>query len=47
MVSLLEERANLIALAANSLYAACDLILLCSEPLLELHFVAFAIAEAS
>lgn len=47
MVSLLDEGTELIALTTDGFYVALDLILLCAEPLLELHFVALAIAESS
>ena len=47
MVSLLDEGSELLALATDCFYIALDLILLSGEPLLELHFVALAIAEPS
>ena len=47
MVSLLDEEADLFALATDGFYIALDLVLLCGEPLLQLHFVALAIAEPS
>jgi hypothetical protein len=47
MVSLLNEGANLFTLAADCFYASLDLLLLCGQPLLELHLVAFAVAESS
>jgi hypothetical protein len=46
VVALLDEGAELFVLAADCFYAALDLVLLGCEPLLELHFVAFAVAEA-
>jgi hypothetical protein len=47
VISLLEEGANLVALAADCFYAASDLVLLGCETLLELHLVSFAVAETS
>lgn len=47
VVSLLDEGAELLALPTDCFYVALDLLLQCVEPLLELHFVALAIAEPS
>lgn len=47
VVSLLDEGTELLALTTNSFYVALDLVLLCAEPLLELHFIALAITEPS
>lgn len=45
VVSLLDEGTELLALATDGFYVTLDLVLLCGETLLELHFVALAIAE--
>lgn len=46
VVSLLDESADLFALTPDHFYAAGDLVLLCGESLLELHFIAFTVAES-
>jgi hypothetical protein len=47
MIPLQGEQMNLLALAPDSLRMALDLILLRTEPLLELHLVALAVAKTS
>lgn len=47
VVSLLDQGTELLALATDGFYVALDLVLLCGEALLELHFIALAIAEPS
>jgi hypothetical protein len=47
VVSLLKEGSELLALTTHCFYAALDFFLLGAEPLLELHFVAFAVAKAA
>lgn len=47
VVSLLNEGMELLTLTTDGFYVALDLVLLCGEPLLELHLIALAIAEPS
>lgn len=47
MIPLQGKEMNLLALAPDSLRMTLDLILLRTEPLLELHLVALAVAESA
>lgn len=46
MVSLLRQRPELLRLAPHGLHVSLDLVLLCAEPLLQLHLVALAVPES-
>jgi hypothetical protein len=47
MIPLQSEKMDLLTLTPNGLRMALDLFLLRIQPLLELHLVALAVAEAS